>query len=733
MNVGELDLPENAISALKERGYEVLFPPQAEAIPKALKGENLVVAVATASGKSLIGYTAALKMVLEHRKKVLYIVPLKALASEKRDELEEFSHLGFKVAMSTGDLDSEDRWLSDADVIVATSEKADSLLRHGSQWMKDVGLVIADEVHMIHDPERGPTLEVALTKMMVRDVGLQVIALSATISNAMELADWLKAGLVRSDWRPIELKEGVYFDGEIRYDSGIAEEVSSSKDELWAMISDSIRAGGQCLVFVNSRRSTESLAVKYSKSMSALSDVVLSDHDVSVLEGETESTSLGRKLASCVRSGIAFHHAGLTYKQRRFVEEEFRKGMIKCIVATPTLAAGVNIPARRVIIRDTKRFESNSGYTPIPVMEIKQMCGRAGRPRYDPYGEAILMAKSQGDYEHLMEDYVMCDSENIVSKLGNEKILRSHILGLIATGDSSSEEEIVEFIKKTFYGSQSQLYGIEGMVESVVDFLVDEEMVERASGLRPLPFGKRVSDLYIDPQSAVILKNALYKINDETPVFSAIHAVTSTPDVLGMFPKKNDQERLEALIDEYEGLLLVPVPDDYDEYEYFLSDLKTAELVMNWMSEMDEETLTEVMGIGPGDIHSRVDTVEWLLYAFIEIALIFRPDAVRQLRPLLTRVKYGVKEELSELVSLRGIGRARARILYDRGLKGKKDISSVDIIKLAQMPGIGNSLARSLKEQTGSSSESVSYIPEMEEIQEETSSEPKRQSKLFDF
>ena len=755
MNADELDLPKKVIESLKEKGYGTLYPPQAEAIPLALSGRNLVVAVPTASGKSLIGYIAAMKAVLENRQKVLYIVPLKALASEKRDDLEEFANLGFRTAMSTGDLDSEETWLKDADVIVATSEKADSLLRHGTQWMKDVGLVIADEIHMIHEPDRGPTLEVALTKMMIKNPALQVIALSATISNAIELAEWLNAELVKSDWRPTKLKEGVYLDWEIRFDDGTSHAVSESKDEIWSLISDAVTSGGQCLVFVNARRSTESLAVKYSKEMKKLTDVSLSDQETAMLEGESESTAIGRKLSLCVNNGIAFHHAGLTYKQRKCVEQAFKAGRIKCIVATPTLAAGVNIPARRVIVRDTKRFESNSGNTPIPVMEIKQMCGRAGRPRYDPYGEAILMAKSYDDYEHLMNDYVMCDSENIISKLGNEKILRSHILGLIATEDVRSEEGIVEFLKRTFYGCQSQLYGIEGMVEGVVDFLEEEGMIERTGHLVPLPFGKRVSDLYIDPQSAVILRNAIDKITEGTEVFPIIHAVTSTPDVLGMFPKKSDQERLEGLIDEFENRFLVPVPDDHYERELFMGDLKTADLIMAWISETDEDTITDLMGIGPGDIRSRVDSVDWLLYAFTEIALIFRPDAVSKLRPLLTRVRYGVSEELCDLVSLKGVGRARARILYDRGYTSKSDIAALDQTTLAHIPGIGNALAKSLKEQT----ERISrpYYPKEDDIfptEEEMMSDPigepipqeemkemkkgrkaelKKQSNIFDF
>ena len=656
MRTDELDLPKEAIEALKEQGFIELHPPQAEAIPKVLEGKSLVASIPTASGKSLIGYCAALKKILTERARVLYSVPLKALAAEKRDDFDRFSKLGISVGMSIGDLDSDDRKLADADVIVATSEKADSLMRHGSKWIESVGLVIADEIHMLHDPGRGPTLEVSLTKMRRRNPNLQIIALSATISNARDLALWLDAELVKSDWRPIKLKEGIHLAGEVRFNDGSIINVEYMKEEVLALILDILRTGGQCLVFVNSRRSTEALATRYCNSIAAHGSYSLSEADRAILEGDSESTAVGRKLASCVKYGIAFHHAGLTSEQRHYVESNFRSGNLKVIVATPTLAAGINLPARRVIVRDTTRFEAASGNSPIPVMEIKQMCGRAGRPGYDPYGEAILMAKSNDDYKHLLIDYIDSDSEEITSKLGNERVLKMHILGLIAAEEVSSVDDIIDFLRETFYGSQSALYGVEGAVENVVEFLVEEEMVKEEDGvLSPLPFGRRVSELYIEPESAVILKHALEKYKDDTSEFMILHAVASTPDVLGMYPKKNDRDGLINAAVKYGDDFLVDVPDDADyEFEYFLSDLKTAWMVEEWISEKEEDAILNSMGIGPGDIRARVDSMDWLTYAMIEIAVIFRPDAVKRLRRLHSRIRYGIKEELIDLISLRG-------------------------------------------------------------------------------
>lgn len=702
MDVRELDLPKEAIAALEEQGYVTLHPPQEKAIPIALEGKNIVVAVPTASGKSLIGYTAALKTILERRRKVLYIVPLKALASEKKDDMDRFAHLGFRTAISIGDLDSEDRWLNDADFIVATSEKADSLLRHGSRIVDDIGLVIADEIHLIHDPGRGPVLEVALTKMKRKHKDTQIIGLSATITNANDLASWLDAELVKMDWRPIPLHEGVYYNWEVTFENGRSFDVPNEGDDIWSLVKQTVSEGGQSIIFVNSRRSTEALAVKYSPEMRKIAGRQLTDEETALIEGDADSTSLGRKLSACIKNGMAFHNAGLTAKQRRYVEDNFRSGNIKCIVATPTLAAGINLPARRVIVRDTKRFSANEGNTPISVMEIKQMCGRAGRPRYDEYGEAILVAKSYDDYEHLMDDYVMADTETIMSKLGNEKTLRSHILGLIATGDASSADDVVGFLKETFYGCESELFGIESAVENVIDFLVENEMADRfGDTVEILPFGKRVSDLYIDPQSAVILKKAVMKIEDDTQEFPILLAVAMTPDVPGMYPRKKDEDILAAMEEEWTGKLLVDPPesDDY-EYEYFLGDMKTAALVTDWISETDEDTITENYGVGPGDIRSRVDSVDWLLYSMAEIAVIYKPSCAKMLRHLLVRVRYGIGKELMDLVSLKGVGRARARILYDRGIKGRKDIAKTDMNELGSIPGIGMALAKKMKEQT---------------------------------
>ena len=167
-----------------------------------------------------------------------------------------------------------------------------------------------------------------------------------------------------------------------------------------------------------------------------------------------EATRLSDNLADLVECGTAFHHAGLAGAHRKLVEDLFRQGKIKVLTATPTLAFGVNLPARTVVIQDYRRYEAGYGYYPIAVLEYKQMAGRAGRPKYDKVGEAILIAKTADEADYLMESYVMAKPERIWSRLAVEKIIRTHVLSTIASDYAHTEEGIYAFFRKTFYAYQ---------------------------------------------------------------------------------------------------------------------------------------------------------------------------------------------------------------------------------------------------------------------------------------
>src|SRR3989338_2433691 len=211
------EIPEELYEIL-EKEIEILRPAQEKSIKKGLlKSRNLLVCTPTASGKTLIAELAALKSIIEGKGKTVYIVPLKSLASEKyRDFKRRYDKIA-KIALSIGDIDSSDLFLSEYDLIVTTSEKFDSLIRHHTPWLSGIKTVIVDEIHLLNDPERGPTLEILITILKQLLPKMQLLGLSATIGNPEELASWLGAELVLDDWRPVKLEEGVYLAGDLTF------------------------------------------------------------------------------------------------------------------------------------------------------------------------------------------------------------------------------------------------------------------------------------------------------------------------------------------------------------------------------------------------------------------------------------------------------------------------------------------------------------------------------------
>ncbi|UCD26050.1 MAG: DEAD/DEAH box helicase, partial [Candidatus Bathyarchaeota archaeon] len=401
-----MPVPESVKQALIVSGITELYPPQEEAVRAgALEGKNLVLASPTASGKTLIAELCALEHILERNGKVLYLTPLRALASEKYEEFKKYkiirktSGRRVRVGISTGDYDSNDPWLEKFDIIVTTNEKADSLLRHRVRWINEISLVVADEVHLLNNSERGPTLEVVLARLIQVNPDIQLLALSATIKNAGEAAEWLKAISITTDWRPVTLREGVLLHNEAHFRDGGAVEIAKiSKTPAMNLAIHIVKSGGQALIFAGTRRNSVSLAKKAATNMKTLISKPMKRSLTRIAEQilvTGERTRISELLAELASYGTAFHHAGLGSSHRRIIEDAFRDGKIKVLTATPTLAFGVNLPARMVVIHDYKRYEPGYGYYPVTVLEYKQMAGRAGRPRYDKVGEALLTAKTE--------------------------------------------------------------------------------------------------------------------------------------------------------------------------------------------------------------------------------------------------------------------------------------------------------------------------------------------------
>jgi helicase len=683
--IQDLAIPTDLKHKYAQSGISELYPPQADCVDKGmLSGKNLLVAIPTASGKTLVA-EMAMHHTISRGGKCLYIVPLKALASEK---FEEFGNKGVKVGIATGDFDRRDDLLGRNDIIVATSEKVDSLLRNSAKWIPDVTLLVVDEVHLIDSQGRGPTLEMVIAKMRFRNPSMQIIGLSATIGNPDKLASWLNAELITSVWRPVDLRQGVFFNDCIHFRDGprAVKAVSKNYDDINLTL-DTITEGGQCLVFVSSRRNAEAFAKR------AASAIKSEDPELAVYAGrilKIAETDMGKLLAACVTKGAAFHHAGLSRSERSVVEEGFRKGLIKCISSTPTLAAGLNLPARRVIIRDYHRFTTGEGMQPIPVSEYHQMAGRAGRPRLDPYGEAVLIAKDEGQVEELFDWYIEAPPEEVHSKIAEPTALYTHILSLIASGFAKTHDELSSFMNRTFYvheHPQGRL--IQRAVDAALEFLVSSDMVvEIGEHLGSTEFGTLVSKLYIDPRSAAMIVSSLRE-NETYTDLGLLQVICGTPDMPKLYVRNTDITALSRMIDSHSDELWLTIPNDDEGEEVFYRALKTAMLLSDWTDELSDSKICERYSVGPGDIYGMVESVTWLLHASAELSRMFASAFYSKVHEYEICMKNGTRRELLPLIRLRGIGRVRARRLFNNGMTTPDEIVAKGIEEVTKLLGSG--------------------------------------------
>jgi len=682
-----------------------LRPCQKKAIDLGLlSGKNLLVCSPTGSGKTLVAEIAAVKNILENKGKCVYIVPLKSLASEKFSEFKEkYEKLGIKVAISIGDLDSQDPWLAEKDVIITVSEKLDSLIRHGAPWIYQVATIVIDEIHLLNDPGRGPTLEILTTMLKKILKTSQFIALSATIGNPKELATWLGAELVEDSWRPVKLYEGVFDSEEINfYENKENIQVKERFAEPALQLAmNTIAVGKQALVFCATKQSAEAMAESVAKANKNHSEVDLAKKVLKVLPKPTVQC---RKLAKSVLRGVAFHHAGLVQKQKSLVEDGFRKGTVKIICCTPTLAAGVNLPAFRAIMKSLKRYSEKWGYSYIPVLEYKQMTGRAGRPGMEEFGEAVSIASSEDEADEIYERYICGVPEEIESKLAVEPVLRMAILGLIASGFCKTQESITDFFESTFYGFKYQ-NDIEliNKITKILIKLANYKFIEKnAEKVYATYLGKRIAELYLDPESAFTLISGLKIANQaETKSISYLHLISNVIEIPNSKFRKSDSEFLQEKLIELEPYLLIKPPSEFSwAFEDFQDSFKTALLFDDWISEMSDDELMAKYKIRPGELRVKLTNADWILYSCQELSRILEfKELISELIKLRLRMKHGIKDELLPIVKLKHIGRYKARKLFRNGMTNLQKIKAVEYEILARL--IGQRTAVKVKEQVG--------------------------------
>ena len=733
MKVSELKLESSAIDFLKSEGYEELFEPQERSVKAGLFDEkkNFLITIPTASGKTLIAMLAILSHLSKHKTKIVYLTPLRALASEKFEEFKKLEKLSLgrkiKVALSTGDSKEKKERLEDADIIFLTNESMDANMAFQQDWIYDVGLVVSDEIHLIGDETRGPTLEIILTRLRSGFIGKnppKIIGLSATISNSNELADWLECQLVESEFRRVPLSEAVYSrhiitnqDREETEGNLTKNRQESRHQKDWIGLGlDTVDDGDQCLIFAMTRKN----AVAWAKE--AGRDVVkmLTENERKNLEkiskkiipkDSYDNTKLTTELAQAVRNGTAFHHAGLDQRCRTIIENEFKNHYIKLLTATPTLAAGVNLPARRVVIPSVMRYTKN-GLEKISILEYKQMCGRAGRPQYDDMGESIIISKGYPD--EILEYYVDGEPEPLESKtLDEDNSLRINLLGFIYTASKFSAvpyEKIIKFFSQTFAAYQlSDDSILEKKISKQLEKLIEYGMINDEHGFKPTKFGIRIFYLRIDPETAFNMTGYVEDyVRGVKHTFGILHMITNLPEFYLQYPiPEKYQEDMDDLINKNEKL--------YTQQKFSSEDcFKSLLILYKWIDAMSYQNMSEHFDAEPGDIFYIKENAKDLVYTFTEIVKFWRDYAkeneqkkivseyqvlIDESDSLRLQIIHGVPEKYLELVKIRQIGRVRAQILYKNGYKNRTILKKIPLEKLAAIDKIGMALAKSIKSQ----------------------------------
>src|SRR6056297_3177022 len=456
---------------------------QRAVLPALLESEENVVASApTASGKTALAELAICRT-LEAGGTALFVAPMRALTNEKESEWERFEELGYSVYVVTGEPDLNPRRAERADILVMTPEKTDSATRkHDSRryaFIRDVDCVVIDEVHLLDSEKRGSVLEVTVSRLR-RLTDPRVVALSATMPNVEDVADWLDAPPETTvefgdEYRPVDLNSGVktYTHG----DNSFADKYRRLYRAL-DLAEPHIRDDGQALVFVSSRQDTVQ-AAKKARDEIGERDIPMGargDYDFHNEAQELQNDTLRKS----VLDGVAFHHAGLSKGDKDRVEEWFKQGKIQLLFSTSTLAWGVNLPARCVVLRDTKIHDPLEGEVDMSPLDILQMLGRAGRPEYDDVGYGwVVCDHSEADkYRRLLRD-----GKDIESRLADD--LDAHLNAEIAMGTIEDLDDVMSWLETTFYYQRAQSkpaeYGLDGLrerVRSTLQTLVDGGFVE---------------------------------------------------------------------------------------------------------------------------------------------------------------------------------------------------------------------------------------------------------------
>ncbi|XP_059677103.1 DNA polymerase theta [Gavia stellata] len=745
-------LPKAVLEKYHSLGVVQMFEWQAECLMlgQVLEGKNLVYSAPTSAGKTLVAELLILKRVLETRKKALLILPFVSVAKEKKCYLQAlFQEVDVRVEGYMGSMSPAGRF-SSLDVAVCTIEKANGLINRliEENQMDSLGVVVVDELHMLGDSHRGYLLELLLTKVRYvtekaakRQVkmtgpgfgGIQIVGMSATLPNLGLLASWLDAELYCTDFRPVPLKEWVKIGSNI-YDSSMnlvrefqpKLQLKGDEDHVVSLCYETVCDGHSVLLFCPSKNWCEKLAdiiarefyslqqAESSAKNSGLSPVVVDREEIDeVLDQLKHSISgLDSVLQRTLPWGVAFHHAGLTFDERDVIEGAFRQGLIRVLAATSTLSSGVNLPARRVIIR-TPMF----GGKLLDILTYKQMAGRAGRKGVDTEGESILVCKPperskgtallQGSLKPVCSCLLRREGEVVTSSM------KRAILEIIVGGVANTPDDVQTYASCTLASSlKASKWGDEkaqdkvqtGPIEACVAWLLENEFIQaldssndvKAKIYHPTHLGSATLSSSLSPTEALeifadlqramksfVLENDLHIVYLVTPVYEEWTTIDWYQFFCLWEKLPASMKRVAELVGVEEGFLARSVKGKIIAktekqhrqmaiHKRFFTSLALVDLI----SEVPLKYMTKKYGCSRGQLQSLQQSAA--TYAGMVTVFCNRlgwHNMELLLSQFQSRLTFGVHRELCDLVRLSLLNAQRARMLYNAGFVTVADLA----------------------------------------------------------
>lgn len=692
MDVGELEalgLPSEAVAAWRSAGVSELTALQQACFENAnlLKGSNTLVVAPTSAGKTFVGEVLAVRAATALRRS-LYVVPYKALAEEKYAQFSAlYGPLGIGVAVSSGDRDEFDEDIKRGRyaITVVVYEKLTQLIVQSPGLLSECALVVLDEVQLVRDENRGPGIEMLLTRLLTATEPLQIVALSATVGALNRFDTWLRAEVIQTTDRPVPLDESaidaegtVYtYDGATRTTRRNGRvTVRAGSDAVRALAASLVARDAQVLIFHAHVGDTEETARAIAASLPRRD----MPGTVAAALGQLEDTEARVTLEQCLMKGVAFHNAGLSFEERQLVEASFRSGTARVLVSTTTLAMGVNLPADAVIVADCRRFRGPLlGMRLIDVAEYKNCAGRAGRLGHAPRGESYLSITADEFSQGAIARFLGGTPEAIESAIPRTRLI-DHVLRVIAARFTDRIEDVhrlfeSSFAAASFYATTGTAALARGLTDALtelqtlglIDVGADGRVVATA-------VGEVVARSGISVPTGASLIEFLGRFGSIATTAEIVFTVCLSTEVSGGAPYLQREERGTALwrnnarplsgqsnagtpLNEVLTRAMLPNED-------LNSALKRMCLILRWLNGDASRQLTRDFRVGLGHVRGLGENVAWLTGTLGQIAeaMELDPEIARRLSRLAGSAHFGVPYEAVRFARLRvpGVHRAEA-------------------------------------------------------------------------